>query len=197
MHVERLAKDKVRIFVSYDDLEERGIDRDEIWLNGKKVQELFWDMMETAYAEVGFEIAGPIAVEAFTMPSEGVVIIVTRVPSLPGHGRTADDDDAMDVELSDTMFSSFVFSFPDFEDVVRVSYALYDYDIHTSLYQYNGKYQLFVDEDSVQEDEYDSIWSILHEYGEYSEVTTAVLEEYGKCILRSNAVQHIVMQFPL
>src|SRR5579875_3276311 len=88
MHVERLAKDKVRIFVSYDDLEERGIDRDEIWLNVKKVQELFWDMMETAYVEVGFEIAGPIAVEAFTMPTQGVVVIVTRVRVCQAHRGT-------------------------------------------------------------------------------------------------------------
>ncbi|WDL97119.1 adaptor protein MecA [Alicyclobacillus sp. ALC3] len=196
MHVERLAKDKVRIFISYDDLEERGIDRDEIWLNGKKVQELFWDMMETAYAEVGFEIAGPIAVEAFTMPSEGVVVIVTRVPSLPGHDKS-DDDEEVDVELSDEMFSSFVFRFADFEDVIRAAHALYDYDLATALYKYSDAYHLFVDEESVREDEYDSIWSILHEYGEYSEVTTAVLEEYGTVILDNKAVERLVAQFPL
>lgn len=197
MHVERLAKDKVRIFISYDDLEERGIDRDEIWLNGKKVQELFWDMMETAYAEVGFEIAGPIAVEAFTMPSEGVVVIVTRVPSLPGQDKTTDEDDEVDVELSDEMFSSFVFRFDDFEEVIRTAHALFDYDLATSLYQYAGNYHLFVDEDSVREDEYDAIWSILHEYGNYSEVTTAVLEEYGIMILDRNAISQIVARFGL
>lgn len=196
MHVERLAKDKVRIFISYDDLEERGIDRDEIWLNGKKVQELFWDMMETAYAEVGFEIAGPIAVEAFTMPSEGVVVIVTRVPSLPGHEKSGDDDE-VDVELSDEMFSSFVFRFEDFEEVIRAAHALYDYDLTTALYKYQDAYHLFVDEESVREDEYDAIWSILHEYGEYSEVTTAVLEEYGNVIIDRQAVSRLVAQFPL
>lgn len=196
MHVERLAKDKVRIFISYDDLEERGIDRDEIWLNGKKVQELFWDMMETAYSEVGFEIAGPIAVEAFTMPSEGVVVIVTRVPSLPGQEK-APDEDEVDVELSDELFSSFVFCFDDFEDVIRVAHALYDYDLATALYEYHGTYHLFVDEDSVREDDYDAVWAILHEYGEYSEVTIAVLEEYGHTVIDSRAVQRIVSQFAL
>lgn len=197
MHVERLAKDKVRIFVSFDDLEERGIDRDEIWLNGKKMQELFWDMMETAYSEVGFEIAGPIAIEAFTKPSEGVVVIVTRVPSLPNYGRPSNGQSELEVELSDALFSSLVFSFSDFEDVIRAAHALLDYDLQTSLYEYKGRYQLFVDEDSVDEEDYDAIWSILHEYGEYSELTIPVLDEYANKILPANAVELLTVQFPL
>ncbi|MBX5437475.1 MAG: adaptor protein MecA [Alicyclobacillaceae bacterium] len=198
MRVERIAHDKVRIFISYDDLEERGIDRNEIWQNGKKVQELFWDMMETAYTEVGFEIAGPIAVEAFTMPSEGVVVIVTRVPSLPGHVKSdGDDDEELDVELSAELFSSFVFRFRDFEDLVRAAHALSDYQVEAALYEYHGGYHLFIDEESLHEEDYDAVWSILHEYGEYSHVTAAVLEEYGKCILRRHAVARLVHMFPL
>lgn len=195
MRVERIAKDKVRIFISYDDLEERGIDRNEIWQNGKKVQELFWDMMETAYAEVGFEIAGPIAVEAFTMPAEGVVVIVTRVPSLPG--QTKDDEDDMDVELTPDMFSSFVFRFADFEDVIRAAHALADYGLDAALFRYEGVYHMFIEEDSLKEESYDSVWALLHEYGDYSSVTTAMLEEYGTPILRNGAIAVLMERFPL
>jgi adapter protein MecA 1/2 len=194
MRVERIAKDKVRIFISYDDLEERGIDRNEIWNNGKKVQELFWDMMETAYAEVGFEIAGPIAVEAFTMPTEGVVVVVTRIPSLPGR---EEDEDEIDVSLEADLFSTFVFRFNDFEDVVRAAHALLPYHFDSGLYQYEGAYHLFVDEESLPEDHYDTIWAILHEYGEYSAVTGAVLEEYGHPVFKRHAVKQIAAKFPL
>jgi len=103
-------------------LEDRGIDRDEIWQNGRKVQELFWDMMETAYAEVGFEIAGPIAVEAFTMPTEGVVVIVTRVPSLPGHAKV-DEDEGTEVEV-DANCRSFMFHFGIFEESLESTRAM-------------------------------------------------------------------------
>lgn len=98
MLVERLGKNKVRIFISYEDLEERGIDRDEIWQNGRKVQELFWDMMERAYLEVGFEVMGPIAVEAFTMPTEGVAVIVTQVPAIPEEADKSKDEADEDEE---------------------------------------------------------------------------------------------------
>ncbi len=195
MRVERIAKDKVRIFISYDDLDERGIDRDEIWQNGRKVQELFWDMMETAYAEVGFEIAGPIAVEAFTMPTEGVVVIVTRVPSLPGHTK-ADDDEDTDVEM-DTDFSSFVFKFADFEDLVRAAHALHEYQLDGRLFEYEGEYYLFFDEDRLRDEDYDSIWSILHEYSEYAAITVPMLEEYGRIIMDTDAIEKLVGFFSL
>jgi adapter protein MecA 1/2 len=196
MRVERIAKDKVRIFISYEDLEERGIERDEIWRNSKKVQELFWDMMETAYDEVGFEIAGPIAVEAFTMPTEGVVVIVTRVPGLPGQNKL-DDDDGPEVEVSSDYYSTFVFRFEDFESVIQMAHALVDYGVATNLYQYEGAYHLFIDEESIREDQYDAIWAIVQEFGEYSAVTAAVLDEYGTSILKTNTIPFLVEQFPI
>jgi adapter protein MecA 1/2 len=196
MRVERIAKDKVRIFISYEDLDERGIDKNEIWQNGKKVQELFWDMMEAAYTEVGFEISGPIAVEAFTMPTEGVVVIVTRVPSLPGQGRS-DDDDELEVEITTDYFSSFVFAFDDFEEVVRVCHALIDYNLDGMLFEYQGMYYLYFDEETLREEDYDTVWSILNEYGEYSSHTVAVLQEYGKVILDRDTVRVITQSFPI
>lgn len=197
MKVERIAKDKVRIFISYDDLEERGIDRDEIWQNGRKVQELFWDIMETAYEEVGFEIEGPISVEAFTMPTEGVVVIVTRVPSLPAKSADTEDDDDASVEFNMTFYSTFVFRFGDFEDVIRAAHALYPCDIQAWLYRYQDAYHLYIDEDSIRDVVYDGVWAILQEYGEYSNVTKAVLDEYGEVIIERNAVEKIASQFPL
>lgn len=196
MRVERIAKDKVRIFISYEDLEERGIERDEIWRNSKKVQELFWDMMETAYDEVGFEIAGPIAVEAFTMPTEGVVVIVTRVPGLPGQNKL-DDDEGPELEVSSDYDSTFVFRFEEFESVIQMAHALVDYGISTNLYRYEDAYHLFIDEESIREDQYDAVWAIMQEYGEYSAVTATVLDEYGTSILKTDTIPFLVEQFPM
>ncbi|GMA52503.1 adapter protein MecA 1 [Alicyclobacillus contaminans] len=195
MRVERIAKDKVRFFISYDDLEERGIDRDEIWQNGRKVQELFWDMMEAAYEETGFEVVGPISVEAFTMPTEGVVVIVTRVPSLPGVSSEAEEDDRGVDEMAYS--TTFVFRFKDFEDVVRAAHLMDSFGVWTALYAYEGQYYLYIDESSVGDDVYMGVWAVLHEYGEYSEVTKAVLDEYGTPIFEHDAVHQIVTRFPL
>jgi len=198
MKIERIARDKVRIFISYEDLERRGIDRDEIWHNGKKVQELFWDMMETAYEEVGFEVAGPISIEAFTMPSEGVVVIVTRVPSLPVRKDEEEgEEDGLDFEMPEPIDSNFVFKMRDFEDIVRVSHALLEFGVATRLYEHGGAYLLTVDENSMSDEEYDSVWAILQEYGEFSSLSPTWLEEYGKSVIDHNAVETITEHFPL
>lgn len=206
MRVERIAKDKVRIFISYDDLEERGIDRDEIWHNGKKVQDLFWDMMETAYMEVGFEIAGPISVEAFTMPTEGVVVIVTRIPSIPGMSQeddVDDDEDEDDDEASivqrratyaQSVRSQLLYVFPHLEELIAVCHTLVEYNLESSLYWYEGAYHLLITDPLVVET-FKTIASLMSEYGIPSDTTDAVLEEYGKMILADQAIKTIVEKF--
>jgi adapter protein MecA 1/2 len=201
MRVERLGDNKVRVFITYDDLDERGIDRDEIWQNGGKVQELFWDMMEHAYLETGFEVGGPIAVEAFTMPTEGVVVIVTRLHGLPAkmerESEGEEDDLDTPAETADP-FGAFTFVFQDFEDVIRAAHSLRVYEgVGGTLYHYKGRYHLFFEEDEIAEDLYDTFWSILHEYGELSSTTKAMLDEYGKRVMNGNAIQTLTSHFPI
>lgn len=205
MRVERIAKDKVRIFISYDDLEERGIDRDEIWHNGKKVQDLFWDMMETAYMEVGFEIAGPISVEAFTMPTEGVVVIVTRIPSIPGVSQDDEDidEDEDDEETSvvqqrasyaQSVNSQLLYVFGHLDDLVAVCHTLLAYNLESSLYWYQEAYHLLIT-DPLVVDTFQTIASLLAEYGAPSDATDAVLREYGRLVIAENAITNIAEQF--
>ena len=78
MRVERLGGDKIRFFLTLDDLADRGIEKEDIWRDIPKVHELFNDMMEHAYQELGFEVTGPVAVEVFALPAQGMVVVVTR-----------------------------------------------------------------------------------------------------------------------
>jgi len=199
MRVEKLGENKVRVFITYDDLSERGIDREEIWQNGSKVQELFWDMMEYAYLEVGFEVAGPIAVEAFTMPTEGVVVVVTQLPGLPGAvEKAAEEEDEDAVLMTADLAEAFIFVFQEFEDVVRAAHSLREHEsIGGSLYHYKGRYHLYFDEHEIGEAMYDTVWSILHEYAELSSTTKAMLDEYGKLVMDGKALQTLTAHFPI
>ena len=78
MKIERLSQDKIRIFLTFDDLTERGIQKDDMWREIPKVHELFSEMMDQAYSELGFDPSGPLAVEVFALPAQGMVVIVTR-----------------------------------------------------------------------------------------------------------------------
>lgn len=78
MKIERLSSDKIRIFLTFDDLSERGIQKEDMWKELPKVHELFTEMMDQAYNELGFDATGPLAVEVFALPAQGMVVIVTR-----------------------------------------------------------------------------------------------------------------------
>jgi len=198
MRVERLAEDKVRIFISYEDLEERGIGREDMWQrHGRKVQELFWDMLERAYIEVGFEVAGPISVECYTMPTEGIIVIVTRipVPSLPTRSDT-DDEETNDEDSFLEEQTHFVVGYRDFEDIIGLSKAIIGRkNIGCSLHHYKERYFLAFEFDNVPDEEYDSLLAVLCEFGDLSTVTHAVLAEYGKTIIEEDALQVIAKHF--
>ncbi|GJM68198.1 hypothetical protein HMSSN036_04140 [Paenibacillus macerans] len=53
MKIERLGQDKIRIFLTFDDLSERGIQKEDMWQEIPKVHDLFTEMMDQAYNEVG------------------------------------------------------------------------------------------------------------------------------------------------
>ena len=80
MRIERIGENKIRIFVSYDDLEERDIDLDAFNYNSPETQELFWDLMEQAELELGFEAQeSQLCIEAVSDVEHGFVITITRV----------------------------------------------------------------------------------------------------------------------
>ncbi|MBX6395744.1 MAG: adaptor protein MecA [Alicyclobacillaceae bacterium] len=198
MRVERISDTKVRIFISYEDLEERGIGRDEIWQNGRKIQELFWDIMEKAYVEVGFEVVGPIAVEAFTMPTEGVVVVVSQVPSVIDEEDDDHDDSGLAIEDDGQDTAELCFTFQDFEDVVRAAHALRPrLSTGGRLFAYNARFYLHFPAKDMDPAEQESVAAVAEEYGERSRTTVAVLEEYGTVVLGENAVEELCRKFPL
>lgn len=196
MRVERISDTKVRIFISYEDLEERGIGRDEIWQNGRKIQELFWDMMEKAYVEVGFEVMGPIAVEAFTMPTEGVMVVVSQVSALPDEDEEHVDDEPIVSDREDSPGLCYVFQ--DFEEAVRAAHALRSLcPAGGKLVAYNARFHLYFSPGEIDPRDEDAVAAVLGEYGERSKTTPAMLEEYGTVVFPERAVDQLCERFPL
>jgi adapter protein MecA 1/2 len=165
------------------------------------VHELFSEMMDQAYTELGFDATGPLAVEVFALPAQGMVIIVTR-SKLPGRSDAdADDayateDDIYEMEVTLESSDEVTYAFDDFEHVVRaariISRHLPD---GGSLYAYKNRWILRFHADELDEDTIAQIISVLSEFGEAVSVTEAVLEEYGKCVMKRHAISSLVNHF--
>lgn len=200
MRIERLTSDKVRFFLTFDDLMERNIDKDDLWKDLPKVHELFNDMMEQAYYEVGFEVNGPVAVEVFALPTQGMMVIITR-------GRTSNNlqtDEVEEVQEPDTFElevmleerEDLVFAFRDFEDLIRAVHRIHHLVVDGGkLFFYKDLYILYFDHLDLEETSLQLLISILAEYGEIVPITEAVLTEYGKVIFPENAVKELILRF--
>lgn len=194
MKIERISQDKIRIFLTFDDLSERGIKRDDLWREMSKLQELFAEMMDQAYTELGFDATGPLAVEVFAMPAQGMVVIVTRTQwnHASGHGDGIEDDELDDVyEMEVTLEESdtIVFAFRDFDDFIEAAHTVHgNFTVPGALYQYNGQWIFHAEPANTDPQRLQAFIAIMAEYGEAASVTTAVLEEYGKCIIADDAI---------
>jgi adapter protein MecA 1/2 len=222
MEIERINENTVKFYISYLDIEQRGFDRDEIWYNRERSEELFWEMMDEVHQEEEFEVEGPLWIQVHAL-DKGLEVLVTKA-QLGKDGQRFDlpipQDKLKDLpvderieELLDQQFNSgkdgqdedfldeepleFLLSFRDFEDIISLSKRPGLDDIFTRLFAFENKYYLYVefDEELFSEDEIDDLLSILLEYGNESQLTIHRLEEYGKEVISENVFETLRMHF--
>ncbi|SHR45674.1 Adapter protein mecA 1 [Mycobacteroides abscessus subsp. abscessus] len=220
LEIERINDNTVKFYISYGDIEERGFDRDEIWYNREKSEELFWEMMDEVHQEEEFMIEGPLWIQVQAL-DKGLEVLVTKaqiskdgqkfelpitdekLKDLPvderieelldQHFNTKTDDD--DDSYEDTL--EFLIAFKDFEDLISLSNRNILEDLSTKLYSFEGKYYLFVDflEEEYDEEDIDNSLSLLLEYGHETAITIHRVEEYGKLIMSENVFSEIRRHF--
>jgi adapter protein MecA 1/2 len=221
MEIERINENTVKFYISYLDIEQRGFDREEIWYNRERSEELFWDMMDEVHQEEEFEVEGPLWIQVHAL-DKGLEVLVTRaqvgkdgqrfdlpipdkIKDLPVDERIEElldqqfnpgRDDLDDEELGDDPLE-FLLSFKDFEDIISLSKRPGLDDIYTRMFAYENKYYLYVefDEELFSEDEIDDLLSILLEYGMESQLTIHRLEEYGKEVINENVFETLRTHF--
>lgn len=195
MRLERLNYDKIKIFLTFDDLSERGISKEEMWQDIPKVHQLFRDMMLEASDELGFEADGPIAIEVFSVPAQGMVIIVTKSK------KTDEIDEEFDdgyIEMQVTLDESeeIIYEFANIEDVISLAPRLMSFGVpNGSLLFFENKYFLTFEEKDLFGIDPDAFIALLSEYGNPSTITIFRLNEYGKMIIDQNTMEHFYKTF--
>ena len=193
MRLERLNADKIKIFLTFDDLRERGISKEDLWTNLPKVEELFREMIMEADDELGFEADGPIEIEVFSLPAQGMVVIVSK--RFHSDLGDADDDDYIEMQGTLDETDDILYQFRDFEDVLALARKLHDLGVRGgSLYLFENRYYLIFEDDAPVED-LETFVAILAEYGSPSTMTNHRLEEYGKLIMKDQAVAQLYQYF--
>ena len=71
MRLERLNYNKIKIFLTFDDLSERGLTKEDLWRNAPKVQQLFRDMMQEANKELDLKQMVRLQLKCFLYKHKG------------------------------------------------------------------------------------------------------------------------------
>ena len=192
MRLERLNYNKIKIFLTLDDLNDRGLTKEDVWKDSLKWHQLFHEMLEEASEEFGVDIQGSVAVEIFSMQSQGMVMIVTMEEQM-------DDEELLEdgfIEMQVTVEGSedILFEFQDFEYVIQMAAGLNRVQIEEgSLYCYKEKYYYHVTD--IAAEDIHRVIAILAEYGDSAFTSIHVIQEYGKVLIESQAVKELVKYF--
>lgn len=208
MKIEKINENKIKVTISLNDLEERNIDLNSINYNSPATQELFWDMMEQAEIQFGFNASdSQLAIEAVPDDSEGFVVIITKLD---------DDNDFESIQKiiknrfkktdlkmkkkSQTLCSSIViYSFNSFEDLCQLSNRLrYIYFGESTLFKLKNVYYLILTKSNWSVSNIKLFESVLNEYGTKVHNTSlyeGYLEEYAVKIIEFNALEVINSYF--
>ena len=158
MEIERINENTVKFYVTYQDVEKRGFDREEIWYNRERSEQLFWEMMDEVNDQENFQADGPLWIQVQAM-DKGLEVIVTKAQvsqdgqklELPNEDGKAIDvpvDEKLESLLEDKFHTTedyeqrddddeledsdepltFTLKFNDFEDVIQLSHYLSSVD---------------------------------------------------------------------
>jgi adapter protein MecA 1/2 len=192
MRLERLTANKIKIFLTSDDLFERGLSKEDIWRDSTKWNQLFHDMLVEASEEFDVDIQGSVAVEIFSIQAQGMIMIITV------DEETGDEDLLFDglIEMQVRVegCEDLLYEFESIEDIIGLSKRLSFLNIGGgSLYSLNNRYYLLINNLDTQNNE--KAASLLSEYGNASILSPYVLAEYGKLIIDNKAVETILQFF--
>lgn len=225
MEIERINENTIKLYISYLDIEDRGFDREEIWFDREKSEQLFWEMMEEIKEKEDFVIEGPLWIQVQAL-EKGLEIVVTEgkvgkkrraqlfskddeVVAFPdsisdlleNHFGPNEEKEEMAIEEDDWYFS-IISRFENFEDVIQLSHyvTLDEASTEDTLYSYDNKYYLMIQLNMVDLDEEDqeNIISQILEFSEEDASTTVhILEEYGIKIFKDNALKQVKSYFQI
>ena len=196
MHIEKLNENKIRITLNLDDLKENNIDLHSFMASSIETQDLFYDMLDKAEKEVGFETKDyKLMIEALAIPNGNFILTVTRfLPDKEKIKKPAAKRKTLNEKANIS-----IYEFESFDNFVEFcSYLNTNIDNSTylklkksTLYSYASKYYLVININNIKIDIFKTLHCSIIEFGKYisnSDLFERKLIEYGKVIYKTNAI---------
>ena len=198
MKIEKLNENKLKITLSVDDLEERNINLHSFMYNSPESQDLFWELIQTAEKECGFNVDDSmIYVEASTSGGGNFTLLVTKTneaapvaPQVSKPKKMSKGNFKLKRKSMPLKTKTAIYAFNTFDDICDFC-SICDCSIlhENTLYCMDEIYYLKIDYIP---------YNMILDYAtitKNSELMEAKLSEYGKVVIEKDALQTIAMHF--
>lgn len=207
MKIEQLTDNKIRFIFNLKDLEENNIDYHSFMANSIETQDLFLNMLDKAEKEIGFSTKNyKLMLEAIATSDGNFILTVTRLSqevekSSPKKVQIKRKSNKPSKSLTIYKFDSFD-CFCDFCTYLNTSPLkdLIPKLKNSKLYSYKNDYFLVLNNINISLEKLKSLHLLITEFASFSNNTDLFerkLLEYGKIIIKSNAINTCIKHFVL
>lgn len=202
MKIEKISENIIKVTISLNDLEERNIDLSSLNYNSPAAQELFWDMMEQAEVQFGFNVSdSQLIIEPIPDSDEGFIITITKIDdegdfeSIHKYIRNKFRKSDIRVKKKGRKILStiVVYSFSSFDDLCALSKKVQPlYSGDSTVYKCKNAYYLILTRSSFTINDPKMFEILLGEYGRRvgnAGFYEGYLNEYGTKIIDGNALE--------
>ena len=220
MRVEKIDENRISIILTMEDLKAHNIDIKNFKSNSVAYQQLFWDMMEHAQEELGFDVSdSQLLVETAPDGNGNFVITITKSKAfrnpLEELDKIISGRIASIFEQSTSSTIGYEFTDADIDDVEEYPYELARFEniddlidmavnnpaicsLPSALYNYNDCYYLSVKRNSKNHKQLSRFFNLVYEYnGEIVEpfLLLPMIQEHGNTIIKSRALKTLASKF--
>lgn len=207
MKFEKLNDNKIRITLNNEDLIEKNIDFHSFMSNSQESQNLFLDMLDEAEKKVGFVTKDyKIRIEALAMSDGNFILTITRFGKNIDTNVKLPNPKKLKIKRKNLDMTSkqLIYRFDTFDDFCNFSNFISKIDNFYSLaknmvlYLYQNTYYLCFSNINTEHNSIKQLYTLITEFGTYvdnSEVFGRKLNEYGKIIVKNNAIKTCVKFF--
>lgn len=198
MKIEKLNENKLKITLSIDDLEERNINLHSFMYNTPESQDLFWELIQAAEKECGFNVDDSmIYVEASTSGGGNFTLLVTKtneaapvVEKISRPKKLTNGNFKLKRKKAPLKPESTIYIFESFDDICEFCNLCDTTILHSNkLFSMDENYYLKTDYIP---------YNMILEYASIAKnpsLLEAKLNEYGKVIIEEDALQTLATHF--
>jgi adapter protein MecA 1/2 len=185
MRLERIGENQVKLFLSTEELLERGLTQDDVINHTLKCHPLFFEILNKLYNEFDIALINTHLIDILTFNQHEIVILFT-----------INDDDELFIDDEYDHFchkEQLIFRFRDIEHVIQLAKRVSHLYGGGKLYSYNNEYFLIIPK--FVDNDFDKITTIIMDYGDLIDLSLSFISEYGNEIIKQSAVQTINKYF--